>query len=97
MGVHDADDVLVMLKGQEVEDYEATVGSSGIEDGEILQADKQTFHTHVAAACAPGVFDSRCDDSVKALPDLQSVHTGFGLASKTSPRSLRQLCWQKVG
>ena len=53
--VHDADDVLVMLKGQEVEDYEATVGSSGIEDGEILQADKQTFHTHVAAACAPGV------------------------------------------
>ncbi|CAE7353145.1 unnamed protein product [Symbiodinium microadriaticum] len=37
LGVHDADDVLVMLKGQEVEEYEATVGSSGIEDGEILQ------------------------------------------------------------
>ena len=49
--VHDADDVLMMFKGREVEDYEATVGSSGMEHGEILQADKRTFHAHVAVAC----------------------------------------------
>ena len=53
-GVHDADDVLVVLKGQEVADYEATVVFSGIEHGERLEADNQTFQTHVATACVPG-------------------------------------------